>query len=418
MPVFAAVSSCWALLLGVALIMLGNGLQGTLLGVRATMEGFATLATGLVMTSYFAGFMVGSVIVPKLLKNVGHIRVFAALASIASASALLHPIFVDPTPWVVFRAITGFCFAGLYVVVESWLNDAATNETRGQLLSVYMVVVGGGMGLGQLLLNAADPQGHILFILISVLVSLALVPISLSVGPAPAFHAPSRVSVKQLYQTSPLGVSGAFGVGLAHGAIFSMGAVYAQQIGLNVEAISAFMAMALLGALFLQWPIGWLSDHFDRRKVITGVTFLAAVTALLVALQDRPGGWLLYALVGLFGGTTVPMYSLCIAHTNDFLQRSQIVAASSTLVLIAGGGLTIGPVIVSWFMSRLGPDALFWWLAIVHAAVGLLALYRMRVRDARPLSEQRLYAPVSARGSPVGAALATRAAQENPDREL
>ena len=415
MSLLNAVSSCWALLLGVSLIMLGNGLQGTLLGVRATLEGFPTTATGLVMTSYFVGFLLGSTLVPRFVRNVGHIRVFAALASTASAAVLAHPIFVDASAWMVLRVVTGFCYAGLYVVVESWLNDAATNETRGQLLSVYMVVAGASMGLGQLLLNTASPESYVLFVLISVLVSLSLVPISLSVSRAPSFHEPSTVSIKELYATSPLGVVGACGVGLAHGAMFGMGAVFARQIGLALDEISIFMAMALLGGLLTQWPIGWLSDTFDRRKVITGITLVAAASAAAVAIGHNGGIYWLYGLVCLFGGATVPMYSLCLAHTNDFLSRPQIVAASSTMVMVAGVGLAAGPMLVAWSMSVTGPYALFWWLALVHGAVGVFALYRMTVRDAVPLSEQRIYAPVSVRGSPVGAALASRSAQDQSE---
>ena len=417
MSVATAVSGCWALLLGLGLIMLGNGLQGTLLGVRATLEGFPTTLTGIVMTGYFVGFLFGSMVVPRLVKNVGHTRVFAALASLASASVLLHAIWVNPTAWFGFRLLSGFCYAGLFVVVESWINDAATNETRGKLLSVYMVVVGVGVGLGQLLLNLADPRGMLLFLLTSILVSLALVPIALSVATAPPFQAPSRVRVQELYHTSPLGIVGAFGVGLAHSALFGMGAVYAQQLDFALPQISVFMAIALAGGVMLQWPIGWLSDTLDRRMVITGVTFIAAIAATTIALLPAPGGVLHYALVWLFGGTTMPMYSLCIAHTNDFLDRTQIVAASAPLVLVAGCGLSIGPMMASTLMSTQGPAGLFWWLASLHATIGIFALYRMTVRDAVPLDRQRIYAAVTSRGSPLGAALATRATREHQQEQ-
>ncbi len=213
----------WALFLGIAMIMLGNGLQGSLLGLRATVEGFATATTGFVMSAYYVGFLLGSSLTPKLVKRVGHIRVFTALASMASAAVLLHAVFTTPAAWTAMRIVTGFSYAGLYVVAESWLNDRATNETRGQLLSVYMVIMVGGMGSGQLLLNVADPAGFELFILVSVLVSAALVPIALTAFAAPDFAAPSHVGVKQLYEISPLGVFGAFGTGIAHGAAFGMG---------------------------------------------------------------------------------------------------------------------------------------------------------------------------------------------------
>ena len=243
----AAIASAWALLLGIALIMLGNGLQGTLLGVRATLEGFGTGTTGLVLTGYFAGFMAGSWIVPRLLAKVGHVRVFAALASSASGAALLHTLFVSPLSWGLIRLVTGFSIAGLYVVAESWLNDAATNKTRGQLLSVYMIIMMGGLGGGQLLLNLYDPRGFELFVLVSVLISFALIPITLSAGRAPAFDAPESIGVRALFRASPLGVGGAFLIGIAHSALFAMGPVYATRIGLAVDRLSFFIAAALLG---------------------------------------------------------------------------------------------------------------------------------------------------------------------------
>ena len=223
---FHVVASAWALFLGMGLLMLGNGLQASLLGIRAGAEGFGTGATGLVMTCYYLGFLAGSILTPKVVKNVGHVRVFSALASLASVAALVHSVFLDPFTWGAMRFVTGFAYAGLYVVAESWLNDRATNETRGSLLSVYMVVLFGGLAGGQLLLNVADPGGFLLFVLASVLVSLALVPISLTAGPAPEFDAPTPVGLLELYRVSPLGVAGAMGTGLAHGVLFGMGAVY------------------------------------------------------------------------------------------------------------------------------------------------------------------------------------------------
>ena len=207
------------------MIMLGNGLQASLLGIRAAAEQFTTETTGLIMSGYFLGFLAGAVITPRIVGNVGHVRVFAALASTASTAALVHAVFVDPLVWGVMRCATGFCYAGLYIVAESWLNDRSTNETRGSMLSVYMVVVLGGIAGGQFLLNLSDPNSFVLFVLASVLVSLALVPISVSVGPAPDFSAPTPVGIRALYRTSPLGVVGCLGVGVANGAIFSMGAV-------------------------------------------------------------------------------------------------------------------------------------------------------------------------------------------------
>ncbi len=418
MSMFAAVRSAWALLLGLAFLMLGNGLQGTLLGVRASLEGFSTQTTGFVMTGFYVGFLLGSIVGPKLVKNVGHIRVFAALASIFSAAMLLHSIFIEPVTWFAIRVANGFAVAGLYIVVESWLNDAATNRTRGQLLSVYMVIVLGGMAAGQFLLNVASPAGFELFILVSVLVSLSLVPISLSVTRAPKFEAPVHVSWRAMYHSSPLGVVGCLIVGIAPGALLGMGAVYASAIGMSVADVSLFMATALAGGVVLQWPVGRLSDYFDRRVVITVVTMLAALAALTGAFAGERSTPILLVAVFLFGGLSFPVYSLCIAHSNDHLQPDQMVAASGTLVLVTGIGASLGPTFAASLMSAAGPAGFFWSLSAVHASIGLFALYRMTRRPPLPADEQRIYQAMPAGSTPVAARITQAAIRDHRDRDL
>ena len=404
------VGASWALFLGIAFIMLGNGLQGSLLGVRASLEGFPTAVTGLVMSAYFAGFLAGTALVPRLVSRVGHIRVFAALASLASAAVLAHSIFVTPPSWGAIRLVTGFCFAGLYIVAESWLNDRATNETRGQLLSIYMVVMLAGMGSGQFLLNVADPAGFQLFVLISVLVSLALIPILLTAAPAPQFHALSPFSLRELYRISPLGVLGTLGTGMAQGGLLGMGAVFAQEIGFSVAETSIFMAAAMFGGVLLQWPVGRLSDRFDRRRVLTIVTFLAAICAIGASMAAGPfaavaPAWAIYVLICIFGGMNMPMYSLTIAHANDFLEPHQMVAASGSLVLVGGIGAAFGPVTLAGMMSLMGPIGFFWGLGLVHAAIGIVALYRMSKRASRPIEDQGAFVAVPPRASPIAAYL-------------
>lgn len=401
----SAITAVWALLLGIGFIMLGNGLQGTLLGVRATLEGFPTTVTGFVMTGYYAGFLVGSWLAPKILERVGHIRVFAALASIASASILVHAIFVDPWTWGAMRLATGFAYAGLYVVAESWLNDRATNETRGQILSIYMIVTLGGMALGQLLLNAGDPGDFQLFILISVLISVALVPISLTATRAPDFEAPTPVGLMELYSISPLGIFGSFANGVAAGTVFGMGAVYAGLSGMNTAQTSLFMGAIITGGMMMQWPIGWLSDIFDRRRVIAAVAVTAAGLAAIGAYAELPfWGEVLVALA--FGGASLPMYSLCGAHTNDYLKPDQMVGASSGLILINGLGAALGPGAVSAAMEFVGPDGFFWWLATIFLVIGAFALYRMARRQSVPLADQGSFVAMPPRGSMISAAVA------------
>ncbi len=411
----STVISCWALLLGVALLMVGNGLQGTLLGVRASFEGFPTAITGILMSGYFAGFLGGSLLTPKLVARVGHVRVFAALASLASAAILLHVVFINPVSWTLMRLVSGLSYAGLYVVAESWLNDQASNENRGQLLSVYMVIMLGGMAAGQGLLNLADPSGPELFILVSVLVSLALIPMLLSAGRIPAVEAPTPVGIRELYRASPTGVVAAFGTLLAHGAVFGMGAVYAREAGLSLREVSLFMALVLIGGVSWQWPIGRLSDRYDRRLVMTVVSFLAAAFALVAAALVGRSGTGLFAAIWLFGGMTLPMYSLCIAYTNDYLRPDQIVDASGTLVLVGGLGASLGPVTAAAMMTLFGPNGFLWWLATIHGAIGLFAIYRM-TRRATP-EEQGAYVAMPPRATPIASAIYAEAAAEMAEAE-
>lgn len=394
----SAIVSSWALLLGITVLMLGDGLQGTLLGLRATLEGFPTAVTGLVMSTFYLGFLGGSLYTPRIVQKVGHVRVFAALATVASAAILLHAVFVAAPSWALLRLTSGFCFAGLYVVTESWLNDIASNETRGKLLSVYMVLSYLGVAGGQLLLNVADPVGFHLFILVSVLISVAAVPLLLSVRPAPQHESRESMSLRALYRVSPLGVMAAAAAGMGGGVVFGMAPVYGENIGLSVGALSLLMTAPVLGCVLLQWPIGHLSDKLDRRSVLLATTLAAGALAVACALLPTGETYALVALFALFGGLSLPMYAIAIAHTNDYLGREQMVAASGALVLASGVGSVLGPVTAAALMSLAGPPGLFWTLAAVHILVGVFALWRMAVRRARPLAEQGHYESASTRG--------------------
>ena len=419
---FVAVKSAWALFVGLGMLMLGNGLQNSLIGIRAGVEAFSTEATGLMMAGYYVGLLAGAIVTPKVVGNVGHVRTFAALASTASTAALVHAVFVDPWTWGAMRAVTGFCYAGLYVVAESWLNDRATNETRGTLLSVYMVVLLGGMAASQYLLNVADTNSYVLFVLASVLVSMALVPISVSVAPTPDFTAPEPLSLRQLYHISPLGMIGAAGTGMANAALYSMSAVYAGDLGLSVPQIAVFVSASIAGGMAFQWPIGRLSDKLDRRQVITAVTFaamLAAVAASLAAVAAAAGNPVpLYATIFLVGGMSLPMYSLCIAHTNDYLTPKQMIAASGTLMLVGGVGAVFGPIAVSLLMSQIGSNGFFVTIGVVHGAIGVFALYRMLRRAALPLEEQGASVPLASTVGAPTATLPVEAIRDQMDRDL
>jgi len=405
---FKVVANCWALFLGLALIMLGNGLQGTLLGLRASIEGFGISTTGLVMSGYFIGLVSGSTVVPKIVHRVGHVRTFGALASLASTSILVHLVFVDPWVWWAMRLTTGFAYAGLYIVAESWLNDAAENETRGQLLSFYMLISLGGMAGGQFLLNIANPEGFNLFVLISVLVSVAVIPILVSVSPAPAYEITESASVMQMFQVSPLGLVGMFASGIAMGSVFGIGAVYASTIGLNVKEVSFFMASLIIGGIVLQYPIGWLSDVVGRRKIII-LTCLAGAVASLWISTLTVDGRLIYAEIALVGGLCLPLYSLCAAHTNDYLNPSQMVAASGTLVLVNGLGAAIGSPVTAFAMETVGPQGFF---QVIGASLALICCFALwRTTQRQPIAREDQGDFVSMAPSPTSAAF-------NPELEL
>ena len=381
------VRATWALLVGVGFIMLGNGLQGTLLGLRATMEGFPTFVTGVMMSGYFVGIFIGSVFAPRLVRRVGHIRVFAALASTASIAILIHSLYVDPITWTVMRLITGISYAGLYVVTESWLNDRAGNETRGKLLSVYMLITTLGLGAGQFLLNLADPRDADLFILVSVVVSFGLIPMLLTARPAPAFEISGKMTLRILFKASPLAVISNALTGVAHGTIFGLGAVYARQKGFDNELVSIFMACFLFGGLLFQWPLGLWSDRVDRRKMIIVMAGVAVAMTLLAVITPA-GSTRFFVIIALLGGMAMPMYSMCIAYANDRLEPEQIVAASGSLVMVAGIGMSTGPIMVSYLMSLFGPDYYFTGIGGAFALILLFAVYRMRQRAGVDVEDQ------------------------------
>ena len=361
----------WALLLGMLFLQLGNGLQGTLLGVRGELENFSTFQMSIVMSAYFVGFLGASRLVPELIRRVGHVRVFAALASFISAVLILYPLLVNPWIWAAGRVIIGFCFCGVYITAESWLNNAATNENRGQLLSSYMVVQMAGIVAAQLLLLVGDPGGFELFVLISVLVSISFAPILLSITPTPAFEATKPMSIKELFSTSPLGCVGMFFLGGVFSAQFGMAPVFGTNAGLTLSEISIFVAAFYIGAMVFQFPIGWLSDRMDRRILIvatSAVGFIAAISAVMV--EDI---FIVFVVSAFFiGGMSNPLYSLLIAYTNDFLELEDMASASGGLLFLNGLGAISGPIITGHLMTKMGSQGFF---IILATLLGLLTVY-------------------------------------------
>lgn len=395
-------TSTWPLFFGLSLIMLGNGLQGTLLGIRATMEGFDTSVTGLVMSGYFIGLIIGCYYVPRMIEKVGHVRVFGALASVASVSILVQGVWVDPLFWWTMRLVTGFAYSGLYIVTESWLNDASDNDTRGQMLSIYMITSLGSMAGGQFLLNIASPEHIELFILTSLLVSLAVVPLLISATRAPSIDTPESASIFQLFKVSPLGVFGMFASGISIGAFFGMGPVYTTNLGFSVKEVSFFMSAVILGGFISQYPLGWLSDRFGRRQIILNTCMFGSIMGYYAAFNEATG-WVFYAFAVFIGGMIMPLYALCSAHVNDYLSPKQMVAASGTLVFINAAGATIGSPIAATGMKYFGSSAFYGTIASTMFAVVIYTLWRSRQRDA--LQEEDLGDFVIMAPTPLSASL-------------
>lgn len=375
-------SSLWVLLLSVALLCLGHGLSGSLVSLSADRAEFGTDVTGFVMAGYSAGLLLSAWVTPRLVKSVGHVRCFAGLASTVSTAVLLFPIWVDPVFWFLLRVVTGLCVSGMFIVCESWLNTASSNRNRGQMLSLYMIVTYGALGLGQLLLNISDESGFVRFILVSCLLSMALVPLILLPSEAPSTEGARSISLREIWQASPLAVLGVLACGLGQSAFFALGVVFGLAKGLPLFSVSLMMALPPLGVIVSQYPIGWVSDRIDRRTIIMLLSVLAAV----IAAVTLAGGYylsrfMLISLVTAFGVVSLPIYSLVVAHANDHLEKEQVLGASARLILLYGVGSIIGPILVGALMRRIGGDGFLIYMIVVHAALAGFVFWR---RSRRP----------------------------------
>jgi MFS family permease len=383
-PIFAT----WPLLLGMGILMLGAGLQSTLLGVRATSEAFPTSVTGMIMSCYYVGYLVGTRLAPQLLRRVGPVRVFATLAALASVAVLVHASWVHPAPWALMRLLSGICFAGIYVVAESWLNHRASRSNRGQLLAIYMLVLYVGLGGAQFLLVLSSPQSTAPFMLVSALISAAMVPIVASAQEVSGPATPQRVRFRDLYRNSPLGVVAVAFSGMISSIIFSMGPVYARLSGFDTRGVAAFMAVSILSAVLTQYPVGRLSDRMDRRTVIASMCLVATIMAAAIELLGPLPRIAFLGLAALFSGAALTLYSLSVSHVNDKLEPTQMVGASSALLLINGMAAAFGPVITGGLMGAFGPRAYFGILGTLTGALTLFDLWRKVRRGAVPQSQK------------------------------
>ena len=400
----------WALFTGMGLIMLAHGYQGSLLGVRAVQENFSLLATGFMLSGYFVGYFIGARTIPGFILRVGHIRVFAAFASIASIVILMHSIFVNPITWFILRIITGVSMVSLYTVAESWLNDRSSNKNRGSVLSIYMIIQFGAMATGMFFLNFSSPQNYQPFILVSLFMSLSLIPILLTKRKAPNFKKISEMSLKDLYKASPLGMVGSLLYGTTQSALFSLLAVYAASMNFTIFEISLVTFLLAISGAIAQWPVGKLSDSFDRRKVITYTTFGSAFFAICAIFSSGqmylPGElattkfWF-YLFLVLFSFCSLPMFAIIFAHTNDFIPREKFVSAGAGLQFSFGLGAMTGPFLCASFMNIVGPNGYFIFLMFFHILIGVFAIHRMRVRQVKENPDSQ-FTPMPQTITPLG----------------
>lgn len=397
---FGIAGSIFSLLLSTAILLLGMGLQGTLLGLRAGVEGYSMTMTGIVMSSYFIGFAVGSIYCPRIIRQYGHIRAYAAMATLSSAVAVAFILNTDTWFWILLRVISGFCIVGMYMVIESWLNVLASNALRGRFFGIYMVITLLAMACGQHLLRLGEVASFELFVITTILISLAVLPVVLTRITEPKIATPKRLSLRRLYGISPLGVVGALSAGLITGSFWGMGALYAARIGLDNIGIAWLMSAIIIGGATLQWPLGILSDVMDRRRVISLCCFSGAVMAVLNSLLSVDTGWLFYGVSFIFGGFAFTLYALSAAHVNDRIDSDHSLEAAQGLLQLYGIGAILGPLIASQALEHFGPRGMLILFALIMGLLGLFTLHRMHNRSAPPVEEQSEFIPL-ARTSPI-----------------
>ncbi len=378
----AVLSSVGALLLSAAILLAGGGLLSTLVAIRAALEGFPLVVIGVFTSAYYAGFMAGCLGTPFLVKRVGHVRVFAALSALTAAAALIHVIAINIGVWVILRLLTGFSFAGLYMLIESWINEQAPNEKRGQVLSIYRMVDLGAVTAGQFMLTMADPNGFILFSLVAICICLAIFPISLSASKAPAAVTQTSLNLRKLIRTVPLAVVGCFIVGLANGAFWGVAPVFVQRLGHPVIVVSLFMSVAIAMGALLQWPVGWLSDKFGRRRLLIIMSGACVIAGVFIWQYSERSLTFLLLGGGVYGAFGMQLFGLSAAHANDYAEPHEFVAISGGLLLIYGMGSIIGPSIAPIFMTFYGAPSMFAFTAAVHFCLMVYAIYRRTRREA------------------------------------
>ncbi len=374
----------WTLLFGFLMLMMGNGIQGSLIAIRSGQENFSDITSGFVIAGYYVGMLFAGLLTQKFVERTGHVRVFGALASVASAAILLFFVWVEPLAWFFLRVFVGFCYTGLYIVAESWLNESVSNAFRGRLLATYMMVHFVGFALGQLLLNVAPPTEATLFILVSILLSSAIVPMMMSVRPSPKIPDPIRFGVRALYRVSPFGAVAIPMISGTHTSFFAMGGYFGYKAGMSIAEISVMMSSLIIGGAVLQGPVGYISDKIDRRSIImysTVVVCVASVFSFLLFDSETPRLTIILFAAG--GALSLPSYGNCVAHINDLAPPGQSVAISGRVYLLSALGCMCSPLLTAICIATLGAEGFFVFIACAHAAIASFTFYRLRVRGAQ-----------------------------------
>ena len=410
------IRTTWPLFLGILFIGLGNGLQGTLSSWRADFEGFSVLTTGLIMSGYFIGQLASSILAPKQIKKTGQIRTYAAYASIASTAILIQILFIEPPVWFVARFLSGFCIAGIMIIVEGWLNSISSNENRGQIFSIHMIVVWVGLALGQGLFAVDDPTGVSLFLLASILLSVSLIPILLTEIKAPETDAQESLGLRALWKASPSGVATIGLSGLASAGFFGLGTIYAVKAGLSVSETALFMTLFIGFGAASQWPLGWLSDKIDRRKVIL-LCCVSVISICIVLASFEFTSKILLILSALVGAFTLPLYSLGVAQANDRLEPKQMISASGTIVFVFSAFAALGPFTMSYFLELFEMFGFMLYMGIVHLVIAVTVLMMMMINQNVDESEQTDFQVMGQRPSVVAMEVIAEEALESQSEQ-
>jgi len=381
------------LLIATVLLELGNGLLGVLVPIEGKLAGFSTVTIGGLGTLYYAGFVVGCMFLPRIIRRFGHIRSFSAFAAVGASAALVFALAVTPWTWLALRATAGLCLAGLLIVIESWLNNQATPQSRGHVFGLYMAATWFGIVAGQLLFSVPSEGAFQLFAVVSIAISLSLVPITLTTGAVPSIPQVTSINLAGLYRTAPIGLVGCLATGLANGAFWTFAPLFAQTQSGTSLGVSIFMSAAVIGGAVSQWPIGRFSDRVDRRWIIAGVCFVSATAALLIILQPDDFAPLLIGLTVLFGASALTLYPLCVAHVNDRADPAAFIEVSSRLLMAFGLGAIIGPFLAGFLIAAGGIRNLFVFTAVIHVALAIYALSRIGLAEPVPEPERTAFAP-------------------------